>query len=84
MALVGSEDPVLVALREIDMAAMTPEELAEQARRRQQELGRLTPSTCQKRDSSWLVALPKESPPPPSAQVFPPKDVRLSDPPGVE
>ncbi len=36
----GSEDPVLVALREIDVGAMTAEELAEQVRRWQRELGR--------------------------------------------
>ena len=36
----GSEDPVLVALREIDVEALTPEELAEQVRRWQRELGR--------------------------------------------
>ena len=36
----GSEDPVLVALRETDVGAMTAEELAEQVRRWQRELGR--------------------------------------------
>ena len=36
----GTEDPVLVALREADVGAMTAEELAEQVRRWQRELGR--------------------------------------------
>ena len=36
----GSEDPVLTALREVDVGALTPEALAEQVRRWQRELGR--------------------------------------------
>jgi DNA mismatch repair protein MutS len=35
----GTDDPVLVALRELDVGSLTPEELVEQVRRWQRELG---------------------------------------------